>query len=56
VVSGKNEEYGVNYKYDPDRLFVRYNNGKDYGIAQFYVFGKYCKLIITFYLVNNVKK
>jgi hypothetical protein len=36
----KNKEYGIAYKYDPDRLFVRYNNGKDYGVAQFYVFGK----------------
>ncbi len=36
----KNEEYGINYKYDPDRLFVKYNNGKDFGVAQFYVFGK----------------
>jgi hypothetical protein len=36
----KNAEYAVNYKYDPDRLFVKYNNGKDYGVAQFYVFGK----------------
>lgn len=40
VVPGKNEQYGVNYKYDPDRLFVKYNKGKDYGVAQFYVFGK----------------
>lgn len=40
VVPGKNEEYGVNYKYDPDRLFVKYNEGKEYGVAQFYVFGK----------------
>jgi membrane-bound inhibitor of C-type lysozyme len=39
-IQSKNEQYGVNYKYDPDRLFIRYNNGKDYGVAQFYVFGK----------------
>ena len=39
-IQTKNEQYGINYKYDPDRLFIRYNNGKDYGIAQFYVFGK----------------
>ena len=38
--AAKNAEYAVNYKYDPDRLFVKYNNGKDYGVAQFYVFGK----------------
>jgi hypothetical protein len=36
----KNAEYNIDYKYDPDRLFIKYNNGKDYGIAQFYVFGK----------------
>ena len=34
------EEYGINYKYDPDQLYVRYNKGKDFGVAQFYVFGK----------------
>lgn len=39
-VASKNEQYGVDYKYDPDRLFVRYNEGKDYGVAQYYVFGK----------------
>jgi hypothetical protein len=39
-IQSKNEQYGVNYKYDPDRLFIRYNNGKDYGVAKFYVFGK----------------
>lgn len=39
-VASKNEQYGVDYKYDPDRLFVKYNGGKDYGVAQYYVFGK----------------
>lgn len=48
VVAGKNEEYGVNYKYDPDRLFVRYNKGKDYGVAQFYVFGKILQTYLYF--------
>jgi len=38
--ASKNAEYAVEYKYDPDNLFVKYNNGKDYGMAQFYVFGK----------------
>lgn len=36
----KNEQYGIDYKYDPDRLFIKYNNGKDFGVAQYYVFGK----------------
>ena len=39
-IASKNLEYAVDYKYDPDRLFVRYNNQKDIGVAQFYVFGK----------------
>jgi hypothetical protein len=39
-IADKNEQYGVNYKYDPDRLFIRYNKSKDFGVAQFYVFGK----------------
>ncbi len=39
-IKEKNEQYGIDYKYDPDRLYIRYNNGKDYGIAQYYVFGK----------------
>ena len=36
----KNEQYGKNYKYDPDRLYMNYDNGKEYAIAQFFVFGK----------------
>ena len=38
--ASKNAEYGVEYKYDPDRLYVKYNNEKAYGLGQFYVFGK----------------
>jgi len=36
----KNVEYGVDYKFDPDRLYVKYNNDQAFGIGQFYVFGK----------------
>lgn len=38
--ASNNEQYGVKYKFDPDRMFIKYNNGKDYGVAQYYVFGK----------------
>ncbi len=38
--TAQNEKYGVAYHYDPDRLFVKYNQDKDYALAQFYVFGK----------------
>lgn len=40
AIDAKNEQYGMLYQYDPDKLFVRYNEGKDYGVAQYYVFGK----------------
>jgi hypothetical protein len=38
--SSKNEQYGIDYKYDPDRLYIKYNNDKSYGLGQYYVFGK----------------
>ena len=37
---GKNQQYGVEYKYDPDRLFMKFNNDKELAIIQYYVFGK----------------
>lgn len=39
-IISKNEQYGINYKFDPDRLFIRYNDRKDFGVAQYFVFGK----------------
>ncbi len=39
-IPSQNKNYGVDYKYDPDRLYVKYNNGADYGVAQYFVFGK----------------
>lgn len=39
-VQSNNELYGKTYKYDPDRMFIKYNDNKDWGVAQFYVFGK----------------
>ena len=54
--ASKNAEYGVNYKYDPDRLFVKYNNGKDFGVAQFYIFGKILQTYQYFLPGSNVKK
>jgi len=39
-IIAKNEQYGVDYKYDPDRMFLSYDNGKEYAIGQFFVFGK----------------
>lgn len=39
-VASKNAQYGVDYKYDPDRIFIRYNKGEDFALAQYFVFGK----------------
>lgn len=39
-IAEKNEQYGIAYNYDPDRLFIKYDNGNEYAIAQFFVFGK----------------
>lgn len=33
------EKYGINYKYDPDRLFALVN-GKDFVLVQYFIFGK----------------
>jgi hypothetical protein len=35
-----NQKYGVNYKYDPDRLFLVEDATKDVSVIQYYVFGK----------------
>jgi hypothetical protein len=37
-------EHGINYSYDPDRLFMSFANGKEWALIQYYVFGK---LLIT---------
>lgn len=36
----KNAEYGVRYAYDPDRLFVNFDDKKEWAVIQYYVFGK----------------
>ncbi len=39
-ILSKNKQYGVDYKYDPDRLYIQYSNNKAFGLGQYYVFGK----------------
>lgn len=36
----KNIEYGIRYKYDPDRLYVNFDDKKEWAVIQYYVFGK----------------
>ncbi len=55
-IIAKNEQYGKNYKYDVDRIYIKYNDGKDFAIAQFYVFGKLLQTYRYFLPAKTVKK
>jgi hypothetical protein len=39
ATDNQREKYGIDYKYDPDRMFALVND-KDFVIAQYFVFGK----------------
>lgn len=39
-IATKNVEYGIKYKYDPDRLFINFDDKKEWAVIQYYVFGK----------------
>lgn len=52
----KNAEYGVKYKYDPDRLYVNFDNNKEWAVIQYYVFGKLFITIEYFIQMQPVKK
>lgn len=51
-----NPELGVTYKYDPDRLYLSFNNDKDWALIQYYVFGKLLISYNYFQVLNSVKK
>ena len=38
--SKRNIEYGIRYKYDPDRFFVNFDEKKEWAVIQYFVFGK----------------
>lgn len=42
------QKYGIDYKYDPDRLFALINN-KDFVLVQFFVFGKILQPVSYFF-------
>jgi hypothetical protein len=48
-------EHGFNYKYDPDRIYMRFAGDKEWAIAQTFVFGK---LFVnpSYFLPSTVKK
>lgn len=56
VPSKQNLEYGVNYKYDPDRLYVNFDDKKEWGVIQYYVFGKLFVTTDYFKSLPTVKK
>ncbi len=51
-----NTKYGENYKYDPDRLYLKFNNDKEFALIQFFVFGKILQNYGYFLPQNSVKK
>ncbi len=48
-------EHGVVYKYDPDRMYMRFANDKEWAVAQTFVFGK---LLVSpkYFISAGVKK
>jgi hypothetical protein len=51
-----NNKYGKNYVYDPDRLYLRFDDNKEVALIQFYVFGKILQNYGYFLPPNTVKK
>jgi hypothetical protein len=51
-----NNKYGKNYVYDPDRLYLRFDDNKEVALIQFYVFGKILQNYGYFLPSNSVKK
>lgn len=55
-VGDVNPELGITYKYDPDRLFMNYDNRKEWALIQYFVFGKLLINQSYFLPQNSVKK
>lgn len=51
-----NPEHGVTYEYDPDRLYLSFNNDKEWALIQYFVFGKLLVSSSYFSPVGSVKK
>lgn len=51
-----NKKYGINYTYDPDRFFLRFDADQEIALVQFYVFGKILPTYGYFLPKNTVKK
>lgn len=53
---GKNQKYGVDYKYDPDKLYMKFDNDRELAVIQYFVFGKLLQTSAYFTHPNTVKK
>jgi hypothetical protein len=51
-----NPELGFTYKYDPDRLYMRFAQDKEWALVQYFVFGKLFTTRDYFLPVASVKK
>lgn len=51
-----NPEHGVKYDYDPDRLYLSFDNDKEWALIQYYVFGKLLVTSNYFSQSSSVKK
>jgi hypothetical protein len=51
-----NPEHGVSYDYDPDRLYLSFNNDKEWALIQYFVFGKMLVTSNYFKASSSVKK
>ncbi|MDI1356436.1 MAG: hypothetical protein PSX36_16080 [bacterium] len=50
------QEHGVTYDFDPDHLYLRFDKGREWALAQYYVFGKLFVTNSYFRPLGSVKK
>lgn len=48
-----NLEMGIHYTYDPDRCYLNFENGKEWAIVQYFVFGKW--MVSPLYFLHPVQ-
>ncbi len=49
-------DHGVKYEYDPNRFYLRFGNGDEWALAQYFVFGKLLATPKYFVAADSVKK
>lgn len=53
---GFSRDMDVKFAYDPDRFYMTFDGGRQWALAQYYVFGKLCVNTSYFLPENSVKK